>query len=55
MALAKTNGGQLFKMDSTIFNKKVILEALKSNISAIKYIPDELYDDKEVVRPYGCK
>lgn len=49
MALAKINGGQLFKMDSTIFNKKVILEALKSNISAIEYIPDELYDDKEIV------
>lgn len=49
MALAKTNGGQLFKMDSTIFNKKIILEALKSNISAIKYVPDELYDDKEIV------
>lgn len=49
MALAKTNGGQLFKMDSTIFNKKIILEALKSNISAIKYVPNELYDDKEIV------
>lgn len=49
MAIAKTNGAFLRKMDSSILNKQIILEALKSNFYAEKYISDELYDDKDIV------
>lgn len=49
MAIAKKNGAYISKVDSSILNKDIMLEALKSNFYAEKYVTEEFYDDKDIV------
>ena len=48
LAIAKVNGYFIQKMDSSIIDKQIVLEALKSNQYAVKIIPEEFLEDKDV-------
>ena len=48
LAIAKENGYFIKQFDSSIIDKNIALEALRSNYHASEYIPDNFFDDKDV-------
>ena len=48
LAIAKTNGCFIQKVDQSIINKKIALEMLKSNFYSYKNIPENLLSDKDI-------
>lgn len=48
LAIAKRNGYYIYKVDKSILDKEIILEALKTNSSTMKSMPEIFFDDKDV-------
>lgn len=48
LAIAKNNGYFIQKVDESIIDKKIVLEALKSNSNSVNFIPESFLDDKDV-------
>lgn len=48
LAIAKTNGCFIQKVDQSIINKKIAIEMLKSNFYSYKNIPEKLFGDKDI-------
>lgn len=48
LTIAKTNGHFIYKVDESIIDKEIVLEALKSNSYASDKVPEFFFNDKDV-------